>query len=91
MNAPNPDPTFTTRAELEACDQCHMPPLHGFWRRLRACITYHVFMALPVPGRSQRYERIWFAMLPYVGEWAYSCHCRRITLAHLHLREGESA
>jgi hypothetical protein len=73
--------------ELDECGQCHNTPLLGFWRRLRARIAYELFMLMPPPGCRKRYERIWIALLPYVGEWAYSCQCRRVTLAHLHLKD----
>lgn len=71
----------------DACAKCHAFPLSGFWPRLRAYVAYRVFMALPVPGRRRIYERAWYAILPYAGEWAHSCHCA----AALRAKENQNA
>ena len=62
------------------CASCNSLPLQGIWRQVRARVAYWVLMTLPVPRKRRLYGRAYFAVLPFAGEWAFSCHCARTAI-----------
>jgi hypothetical protein len=59
------------------CDNCHAAIIPmTLWERWLSIIAWHVWMLLPL---SVAFSGIGLKMLPWVGNRAYRCFCRRLT------------
>lgn len=68
-------------AEQPWCDHCIHPIKPASLTRVRDWLTYHFWMVLPVRPHTRWLDRLWWAILPYAGNWAYTCHCPRSILS----------
>lgn len=66
-----------THPEHPSCDHCYSPIWPASLSRVRDWLLYHLWLALPACPRSRWLERLWWAILPRAGAYAYSCHCAR--------------